>query len=52
MSTESRADKFTTVMLRKETRVLLKDAALGKEALWETIDRVTKEYLVNRLKKE
>ena len=42
---------FSTVMLGKETIELIKQAALEKEFLWQTTDRIVKEYLVARLKK-
>jgi len=42
---------FSTVMLGKETIELIKQAALDKEFLWQTTDRIVKEYLVTRLKK-
>lgn len=51
MSTETRERKFTTIRIRRETKQLIEDAALDREALWVTMDRIVKEYLVTRLKK-
>ena len=42
---------FSTVMLGKETIELIKKAALKNEAMWQTTDRIVKEYMVTRLKK-
>ena len=42
---------FSTVMLGKGTIELIKQAARDKEFLWQTTDRIVKEYLVARLKK-
>tara|TARA_B110000211_G_C13649129_1_gene365116 strand:- start:301 stop:450 length:150 start_codon:yes stop_codon:yes gene_type:complete len=42
---------FSTVMLGKETIELIKQAALKDESMWQTTDRIVKEYLVTRLKK-
>ena len=42
---------FSTVMLGKETIDLIKQAALKNEAMWQTTDRIVKEYMVTRLKK-
>ncbi len=41
---------FSTVMLGKETIEMIKSVALKNEALWQTTDRIVKEYLVTRLK--
>ena len=42
---------MSTIMLGKETIEMIKQAALKNEALWQTTDRIVKEYLVTRLKK-
>tara|TARA_X000001036_G_C20377256_1_gene683088 strand:+ start:118 stop:267 length:150 start_codon:yes stop_codon:yes gene_type:complete len=42
---------FSTVMLGKETIEMIKKASLENEAIWQTTDRIVKEYLVTRLKK-
>jgi len=42
---------MSTIMLGKETIEMIKRAALKNEALWQTTDRIVKEYLVTRLKK-
>ena len=41
---------MSTIMLGKETIEMIKQAALKNEALWQTTDRIVKEYLVTRLK--
>ena len=42
---------FSTVMLGKETIELIKKAALNGESIWQTTDRIVKEYHVSRLEK-
>ncbi len=42
---------MSTIMLGKETIEMIKRVALKNEALWQTTDRIVKEYLVTRLKK-
>ena len=49
---DSSAGKWSTQIISKETLAMLQKAALDKEAFWQTADRVIKEYLVARLKKE
>ena len=49
---DSSAGKWSTQRISKETLALFQKAALDKEAFWQTADRVIKEYLVARLKKE
>lgn len=49
---DSSASKWSTQRISKETLILFQKAALEKEAFWQTADRVIKEYLVTRLKKE
>jgi hypothetical protein len=45
-------EDITTVRITRATRELFKQVALSGEAFWETADRVVKEYIVSRLKKE
>ena len=49
---DSSASKWTTQRISKETLALFQRASLDNEAFWQTADRVIKEYLVTRLKKE
>lgn len=49
---DSGVSKWTTQRISKETLALFQRASLDNEAFWQTADRVIKEYLVTRLKKE
>ena len=49
---DSEASKWTTQRISRETLALFHRASLDNESFWQTADRVIKEYLVTRLKKE
>ena len=52
MADTSREENFTTVRIRVWAREMLEEVSFPREASWETFDRVMREFLANRLKKE